>query len=43
MDIRIHPSPLSGTVSAVPSKSDAHRLLICAALSHEPTSILLAG
>lgn len=43
MDIRILPSPLSGTVSAVPSKSDAHRLLICAALSHEPTSIFIGG
>ena len=43
MDVRILPSLLSGTVCAVPSKSDAHRLLICAALSHEPTSIFIGG
>lgn len=33
MNIRIFPSVARGTVSAPPSKSMAHRLLICAALS----------
>lgn len=32
MDITITPSPLSGKISAISSKSDAHRLLICAGL-----------
>ena len=33
MNIRIYPSVARGTVSAPPSKSMAHRLLICAALA----------
>lgn len=33
MDITIFPSPLSGSVTAIPSKSQAHRLLICAAFA----------
>ena len=33
MDIRITPGPLAGTVTPPPSKSQAHRLLICAALA----------
>ena len=37
MDIRIKPRQLSGTVEAVPSKSDGHRLLIAAALADQPT------
>ena len=37
MKIRITPQNLSGTVSAIPSKSVAHRALICAALSKEKT------
>lgn len=40
MDIKITPTPLSGTVNAIPSKSQAHRLLICAALSDSETNIL---
>ncbi len=43
MDIRIIPHPLNGMIRAVPSKSDAHRLLICAALSHEPTRIMIGN
>ncbi len=35
MDIRIIPRKLLGTVTAVPSKFEAHRKLICAALSSE--------
>lgn len=41
MDISITPAALTGTVEAVESKSDAHRLLICAALSDKPTEITI--
>lgn len=37
MDITITPGRLSGTVTAIPSKSQAHRLLICAAFADKPT------
>ena len=37
MDITIYPGLLSGSVKAIPSKSQAHRLLICAAFSDKPT------
>ncbi len=37
MDITIQPGLLSGKIPAVPSKSQAHRLLICAAFAHAPT------
>lgn len=37
MDITIFPGHLSGTIRAIPSKSQAHRLLICAAFSDKPT------
>lgn len=36
----VHPSPLNGRMYAIGSKSDIHRLLICAALADEPTHIL---
>lgn len=39
MDITISPGKLKGTVTAIPSKSQAHRLLICAAFSAEPTTL----
>lgn len=39
MNIQITPGPLSGTVCAPPSKSIAHRALICAALS-DGTSVI---
>jgi len=39
MDVRISPSRLHGEVKAVASKSDAHRSIICAALSDVPTTI----
>lgn len=39
MDITINPKQLSGSVSAIPSKSQAHRLLICAAFSDAPTML----
>ena len=37
MDITIYPGRLNGTVPAIPSKSQAHRLLICAAFADKPT------
>lgn len=37
MDVKIKSRPLEGTVPAIASKSQAHRLLICAALGREPT------
>ena len=40
MDITIRPQKLQGTVAAIPSKSQAHRLLICAAFSDEETFLL---
>ncbi|HPE95214.1 MAG TPA: 3-phosphoshikimate 1-carboxyvinyltransferase [Bacillota bacterium] len=39
MDICVSPAVLSGTVNAIPSKSDVHRLLICAFLSGEPLAL----
>ena len=39
MDITVHPGKLTGTLQAIPSKSQAHRVLICAAFSNEPTTI----
>ncbi len=43
MDIRIIPAPLRGKAAAPPSKSMAHRLLICGALADRPTRLLLEG
>lgn len=40
MNITIYPGKLRGTVEAIPSKSQAHRLLICAAFADAPTRIL---
>jgi 3-phosphoshikimate 1-carboxyvinyltransferase len=40
MDLTIYPGKLTGTVSAIPSKSQAHRILICAAFSHTETTII---
>lgn len=40
MDITIIPKKLSGTVAAIPSKSQAHRLLICAAFADAPTELI---
>lgn len=41
MDMRISPAPLAGKLNAIPSKSDAHRLIICAALADRPTRLRL--
>lgn len=40
MDIVIQPGKLAGTVQAIPSKSQAHRLLICAAFCGEETTLV---
>ena len=40
MDIIIHPRPLRGDITIIPSKSQAHRLLICAAFADAPTVLL---
>ncbi len=39
MDVMITPSALSGRISAIGSKSDIHRLLICSAVSDVQTTI----
>ena len=39
MEITIIPGKLSGSVSAIPSKSQAHRLLICAVFADAPTEL----
>ncbi len=41
MDVIITPRRLRGTIAAVSSKSDAHRLIVCAALADAPTRISL--
>ena len=40
MDITIHPRPLRGSIDIIPSKSQAHRLLICAAFADSPTELI---
>ena len=40
MDITIQPGKLSGQLTAIPSKSQAHRLLICAAFAGSPTTLI---
>ncbi len=40
MDITIHPQPLKGDVTVIPSKSQAHRLLICAAFADRTTELI---
>ena len=43
MDIRISPKVLSGQIEIISSKSDAHRVLIAAALSEKPSRIKMKG
>ena len=43
MIARIAPGPLRGRIAAIPSKSEAHRLLICAALADAPTTLPLSA
>ena len=40
MNITITPGKLSGTVEAIPSKSMAHRMLICAAFCDRETELI---
>ena len=40
MDITITPRRLQGELTAIPSKSMAHRMLICAAFSKQPTDMV---
>lgn len=43
MNIKIGKSTLKGNIKIISSKSDAHRLLIAAALADQPTRILVEG
>ena len=40
MDITITPRKLAGSIQAIPSKSQAHRLLICSAFADKPTELI---
>ena len=40
MDITIQPGRLHGELAAIPSKSQAHRYLICAAFADAPTTLI---
>ena len=40
MDMTITPRPLKGDITVIPSKSQAHRLLICAAFADAPTDLI---
>ncbi len=40
MTVTIQPGTAQGTVAAIPSKSAAHRLLLCAALADHPTQVV---
>lgn len=40
MDITISPRSLRGDITLIPSKSQAHRLLICAAFADKPTQLI---
>jgi len=42
-DVKISPHELNGVVRAIPSKSQAHRALICAALADKATTIECEG
>ncbi|MBE6757758.1 MAG: 3-phosphoshikimate 1-carboxyvinyltransferase [Ruminococcaceae bacterium] len=41
MNVKLPPCPLGGVISAIPSKSDVHRTLICAALSDKVSTFSL--
>ncbi len=43
MNQTIHAALLRGRIAAIPSKSQAHRLLICAALANAPSRVLCSG
>ena len=41
MDIRVYPGKLNGQISAIPSKSAAHRAILASALADKPTQLKL--
>ncbi len=41
MNALINPSQIGGKINSIPSKSYAHRILICSALSNAPTNIIM--
>ena len=43
MDITLRPGKLTGQIEAISSKSMAHRLLICAAFAHRPTTLVCSN
>lgn len=43
MNIKIHPSKLKGTISAIPSKSVAHRQIICASLGSDVSYVKISS
>ena len=43
MDVKIQPRFLTGRIKAIPSKSQAHRALICASLADKPSFIECSG
>jgi 3-phosphoshikimate 1-carboxyvinyltransferase len=43
LNVKVSPRKLNGAVHAIPSKSQAHRALICAALADKPTNIECSG
>lgn len=43
MIARITPHSLQGTLAAIPSKSEAHRALICAALADAPSTLVMGS
>lgn len=43
MDLQIEPGPLTGTVTAISSKSELHRMLICAAFADKAAEITVTG
>ena len=43
MDITIRPTKLAGTVDAISSKSQAHRLMILSAFADAPTHLMMRG
>ena len=43
MILEITPTPFKGTVNAINSKSELHRLLICAALANAPCTLVLGN
>ena len=43
MELTLTPTALRGTVAAIPSKSQAHRLLLCAAFAYRETELLLSA